>query len=248
VTRAIILAAGAGRRLGGTADEPKVLLDFEGKSLLERHLAALRRHGIGEIALTVGYRSEAIRNALSRLPKPPQVTLVDNPEYRLGSMVSLWCQRAWLRSGDTVLVMDGDVLYEQAVLGRLIASRAENALLVDRHIEPGDEPVKVCFRAGVIVDFRKRPVNPHDWHGESVGFFRFSPAMAADLAARCSWYVERGEKSLEYEEAIRDLILAHPQRFAAEDVSGLAWTEIDFQEDVRHARDDVLPHIQAEDP
>ena len=37
---------------------------------------------------------------------------------------------------------------------------------------------------------------------------------------------------MEYEEAIRDLILAHPDRFGAVDVSDLPWTEIDFEEDV----------------
>ena len=47
----------------------------------------------------------------------------------------------------------------------------------------------------------------------------------------------------EYEEAIRDLILADPSRFRAEDVTDLAWTEIDFEADVAKARDDVMPKL-----
>lgn len=247
VKRAIILAAGVGRRLGGKQERPKVLLEFDGKSLLERHLTALRAHGVTDFALTVGYMSDAIRDTLSRLGLAQQVTLVENPDYRQGSLVSLWAQQEWLHAGQPVLVMDGDVLYDDAMIGRLLAARPENVLLVDRHIEPGDEPVKICFKDGLIVDFRKKPVNAHEWHGESVGFFRFSSAMARELAERCSWYVERDDRNVEYEEAIRDLILAQPRRFGAEDISGLAWTEIDFEEDIRRAREDVLPLLNAGD-
>jgi choline kinase len=141
--------------------------------------------------------------------------------------------------------MDGDVLYDRAMLRRLRDGAAENSLLVDRELEPGDEPVKLCFDAADrIVDFRKKPENPGVRHGESVGFFRFSPATAAELADRCDWYVENAPH-LEYEEAIRDLMLADPTRFGAEDITDLAWTEIDFEEDVVKARDIVLPQLEA---
>ena len=48
---------------------------------------------------------------------------------------------------------------------------------------------------------------------------------------------------LEYEEAIRDLILEGPQRFGAEDVGDLPWTEIDFPDDVVRAREIILPQL-----
>jgi choline kinase len=141
--------------------------------------------------------------------------------------------------------MDGDVLYDRRMLRRLIQGRLENTLLVDRELEPGDEPVKVCFdREGVIVDFRKKPENPGVRHGESVGFFRFSPATAAALAERADWYTANAP-ALEYEEAIRDLMLAEPDRFGAEDVTDLPWTEIDFMEDVVRAREVILPQLEV---
>jgi choline kinase len=105
--------------------------------------------------------------------------------------------------------------------------------------------VKICLRGGQIVDLRKIPANPHDWYGESVGFFRFSPDMAGELAERCDWYVSQGLTSVEYEEAIRDLILKAPARFAAAEVSDIPWTEIDFAEDVTRARDVILPRLTA---
>jgi choline kinase len=140
--------------------------------------------------------------------------------------------------------MDGDVLYPAQMIGRLLRGTTENILLVDRQIEPGDEPVKICFRNGHIVDFRKKPDRPHDWYGESVGFFRFSAAMASSLAARCCVYVDEGRTNVEYEEAIRDLILSEPERFGAEDISDLPWTEIDFDADVLRALNEILPQLE----
>ncbi|WP_096700213.1 phosphocholine cytidylyltransferase family protein [Magnetospirillum sp. 15-1] len=244
----ILLVAGVGRRLDGAIPGPKVLLEFGGKTLLERHLDALMAHGVEDIGLTVGYQSDAIRREVARLGLEGRVRLIENPDFRLGSLVSLWVQAERLRCGRPVILMDGDVLYDPAMIGRLLAAPAENVLLLDREIEPGDEPVKICLRNERIVDFRKKPEHAHDWHGESVGFFRFSPAMAILLADRCARYVEQGQTGLEYEEAIRDLILAEPERFAATDISDLSWTEIDFVDDVTKARETVLPRLAALSP
>jgi len=241
---AILLVAGVGRRLDGAIPGPKVLMEFGGQTLLERHIRALLAQGVDDIALTVGYQSEAIRREVARLGVSDRVHLVENPDFRQGSLVSLSVQAARLRGGRPVVLMDGDVLYDPALIGRLLAAPAENVLLLDRAIEPGDEPVKICLRGDRIVDFRKKPDQPYDWHGESVGFFRFSAAMAASLADRCDAYVSQGRTGEEYEEAIRDLIQAEPDRFAATDISTLAWTEIDFIEDVTRARDSILPRLR----
>jgi choline kinase len=236
---AILLAAGIGRRLGGIHEGPKVLLEFGGCSLIERHLDALTRNGVAEIAVTVGYRAETLSKILAG-----RADTVDNPAYREGSILSLWAQRVRLRSGRPVLLMDGDVLYDSRMIERLLAADGEAVLLVDRELEPGDEPVKVCFRDGLMVDFAKCPEHAHDWHGESVGFFKLSPAMAAALADACEAYINAGRIDVEYEEAIRDLILAQPRRFAYVDVTDLPWTEIDFPNDVEKARDVVLPNLR----
>lgn len=237
---AILLAAGVGKRLGATHEGPKVLLDFAGRSLIDRHLDALAGAGVGDVAITVGHDAELLRAVVGA-----RAETVLNPDYRRGSLVSLWVQRDRLRSGREVLLMDGDVLYDARMIARLRAAPGEAVLLVDRELEPGDEPVKVCFRDGVMVDFRKRPEHAHDWHGESVGFFKFSPAMAAALADACDRHIAAGHHDIEYEEAIRDLILADPGRFGWADVTDLPWTEIDFPEDVAKARTMILPELAA---
>ena len=243
---AVMLAAGVGRRLGA-GDRPKALLEFAGKSLLQRHLEGLATAGVRQISITIGHAGELIREAADGLGGALAVSFVDNPRYTEGSLVSLWAQRALLRSGAPILLMDADVLCDARLFQRLIASPAENTLLLDREIEPGDEPVKICFaQDGAIVDFRKIPEHAHVRHGESVGFFHFSPAMAAALADRTEAYVAAGQTRLEYEEAIRDLLLAEPHRFAAEDISDLPWTEIDFEVDVARAKSVILPQLEDE--
>jgi choline kinase len=247
---AVLLAAGVGRRLGDSHDGPKVLLDFGGRSLLQRHIEALVACGVPRLMITVGYEAEAVHQAIAKLRAEGiaaglQIGFVDNPDYRDGSLVSLHVQHEVMRSGGEIILMDGDVLYDPPMIARLLTSDHEGVLLLDREIEPGDEPVKICFdAAGAIVDFRKIPAHPYVRFGESVGFFRFSGAIAAALASRCAWYMAQGRVKTEYEEAIRDLLLAEPARFGAEDISDLPWTEIDFQEDVTKARLVILPQLE----
>ena len=243
---AVILAAGVGRRLGGR-DRPKALLEFGGRSLRARHLHGRASAGVRDVSITIGHAGGAIREAMAGIGGPLSVSFVENPRYTEGILVSLWAQRDVLRSGSAILLMDADVLCDARMFQRIVAGSAENTLLLDREIEPGDEPVKICFdREGTIVDFRKVPEHPHVQHGESVGFFRFSPAMATALADRTQAYVDAGRTAVEYEEAIRDLLLAEPHRFAAEDISDLPWTEIDFEADVARAQSVILPQLEDE--
>ena len=233
---ALILAAGIGRRLGQGMDRPKVTLEFGGASLLARHLRVLEAAGVRRVSIVVGYGALHIRAAVQGMSGDLDVETIDNPDFREGSVVSLWAGRAVLRRGGSVLLMDGDVLYDGRVMARLLSGRAPNVLLLDRDIEPGDEPVKLCIRDGRIVDFHKRPTQDYDWHGESVGFFRLAPEAAAELAGRAEEYVERGLRAMEYEEPLRDMIMASAAgRFGFEDISELPWTEIDFPEDVAKA-------------
>jgi len=249
VPQALILAAGVGKRLAPLGPEahrrPKALLDFGGKTLLQRHIELLRRCGISTITVVIGFAADTVRAALDALPGAPPVCVLVNPDFREGSVVSLWAGRAVLESGTPVILMDADVIYDTRLMARLVDSAESNVLLLDRAIEPGDEPVKLCVRDGQIVDFRKKPTEAHEWYGESVGFFRFTPEAAAELAQRADDYVTHGRRMMEYEEPIRDMIMASEAgRFGFEDISGLPWTEIDFPEDIVKARA-ILPDLVA---
>ena len=63
------------------------------------------------------------------------------------------------------------------------------------------------------------------------------------LGLKAGEYINRGEDEAPYEEIIRDLLLAKPEQYSFEDISGLPWLEIDFPDDVIKARDIILPKL-----
>jgi len=249
---AIILAAGRGSRLAEHNPEghPKCLMEFGGRSLLARHLDLLWRCGVGAVDIVVGFEASRIIEHVATLDSRPHVGWHFNPRYEQGSVLSLWAAEDTLTSGRPVLVMDADVLYHPAILQRLVDTPIENCYLLDRDFLPGDEPVKIAVRDGVMVEFRKRldADLAYDTLGESVGFFRFGPAMARAICAECARFDAEGLVDAPHEEALRNVLLAGPERFGFEDVSGLPWIEIDFPEDVTRAGGEILTAIRTEFP
>lgn len=243
--RAILLAAGRGLRLQQPADVelPKCLLEFGGRTLLQRHLQLLRAAGVDEVVLALGFRAEAVTAHLAMIGAKPRIVL--NPRFELGSVLTLHTTADALTAGGDVLVMDADVLYHAHIMSALVAGAPpRNRLLIDRNFEAGDEPVKVLLRAGVPLELRKRPDSlDYDTIGESVGFFRFSESAARRLAAIVGDYVDSGREALPHEEAVRDLLREASQPFEVADISGEPWIEIDFPRDVVRARDEILPRL-----
>ena len=248
--RAIILAAGRGMRLQQADDRqlPKCLLPFGGMSLLERHLRLLRTAGVAEIVLGLGFRHDLVEAELERLDWQPRPEIVLNGGFELGSVLTVHTVADAMTRGGDILLMDADVLYHERMMAALVAGhRPVNRLLIDRDFEAGDEPVKVCVRNGVPVEFRKRLAADlqYDTIGESVGFFRFDASGARRLASLVAGYVDSGRANLPHEEAIRDLLLERSQIFEVTDVTGVPWIEIDFPNDVTRAASEVLPKLGA---
>lgn len=246
--RAIILAAGRGLRLKQpTAQEqPKCLLEFGGRTLLERHLQLLQAAGITEIVLALGFLHEVVQSYLAGLTGLPRPQIVLNPQFELGSVLTLHTATAALTGGGDVLVMDADVLYHERIMAALVAKAgAANRLLIDRDFEAGDEPVKVCVRAGVPIELRKQlPAGlEYDAIGESVGFFRFDARAARRLAAIVADYAGSGRGAMPHEEAVRDLLRESGYGFGVADVTGQPWIEIDFPADVERAAREILPQL-----
>jgi len=247
--RAIILAAGRGVRLQLPEDSqlPKCLLRFAGMTLLERHLRMLKSAGVEEVAIAVGFRHELVEAELTRLSWEPRPEIVINMQFELGSVLTVHTTAPAMTRGGDILLMDADVLYDERILSALVAgSRPVNRLLIDRDFEAGDEPVKLCLRAGVPVELRKQLAADleFDTIGESVGFFRFDQAAARRLAALVADYVDTGRAHMPHEEAVRDLLRERSQVLEVADVTGLPWIEIDFPNDVVRAAQDVLPQLQ----
>jgi len=249
---AVLLAAGVGRRLiEVTGGGPKCLLPFDGVSLLERHLRQLAAAGVHRLTIVTGCEAMQIQQVLAAIvpDAAPEMTIdtIQNPDFRLGSALSVLAARAVLEAGDDVLLMDADVLYDRRMLARLINSPHDNVILMDRDVDASDaEPVKLAVAGAVPVGFDKQlPADlDYDTIGESVGFFRLTADMTAGLVAACE-QVCRADADAPYEHALRDVLLASPGAFGIEDVTGLPWIEIDYPQDVDRAVDEILPQLEA---
>jgi choline kinase len=247
--RAIILAAGMGLRLVQPEGQqkPKCLLRFGESSLLERHLQLLKTAGVNEIVFVAGFKHEQVEAELAAIDWKPPTEVVVNTGFSLGSVLSVHTAAEALTRGGDVLLMDADVLYDERILDPLVAGADPvNRLLIDRDFETGDEPVKLCVENGVPVELRKQVIADlkYDTIGESVGFFRFDEKAARRLAEIVADYVSSGRSNLPHEEAVRDLLLERSQVFDVADVTGAPWIEIDFQNDVKRAGDEVLPQLR----
>ena len=244
--KAIIIAAGVGKRLGEiSSGKPKCLLEFEQVSLLKRHINLLRKFGVEKILVVTGYRREEIIAELSGISFEDQIETVFNPDFESGSVISLFSASKFLESRSDVILMDADVLYHADILQALFKTKHANCLLLDRDFEAGEEPVKICVRGNTIVEFRKQvdAQLEFDTQGESVGFFRFSHAVCEQLLKQCRLYIDNNKKDAPYEDLIRDLLLQTPDVFNFEDITGHAWIEIDFPEDLVRAKEEILKQI-----
>ena len=244
--KTVILAAGVGQRLGEyTGNRPKCLLEFAGKSLLQRHLVNLQHHGITDIILVTGFMENLIIEQVKNEIDQGIIQTVHNPEFRKGSVISLMTGLGKLDAGEDFILMDADVLYDHRIIERLLNTRHRNCFLLDREFEQGEEPVKLCVLDGQLIEFRKKIDDNlrFDYQGESVGFFRFTGVTAEKLVQVSERYLDRGDVLLPYEECIRDLLLENPDQFGFEDITELAWIEIDFPEDIDRAKKNILPCI-----
>ena len=100
---AVLLAAGAGARLGG---RPKALLELGGVPLVLRQLIALSGAGVDEVAVVLGHHAEAVEAAVSAFP----ITLVHNPSPDDGQVSSVRLGlRALSPNLDAIIVAPADM-------------------------------------------------------------------------------------------------------------------------------------------
>ncbi len=238
--RGIILAAGKGSRLNGTAGEsPKCLVELGGMTLVERQIARLKDAGIDDIAVIVGCQADRVRRTCGH-----NITYVENTRYaQTNSLYSLWMARALLYEG--FVVLNCDVLFHPALLEDLISARHEDALLIAYRNDDdpvfGDEEMKVRVRGGRVVEMSKG-MDPAEADGENLGIVKFGARGAARLVEIMDRLVAAG--------GLRDWAPRAFSEFAQErplhaiGTRGLPWIEIDFPEDYRRAVRDVLPQIE----
>ncbi len=239
--RGIILAAGKGSRLNGTAgDLPKCLVRLGGQTLIERQIDTLRACGVADIAVVVGCKAARVQRACAS-----DVEFVENTRYaQTNSLYSLWLARPLL--GDGFVVMNCDVLFHPQLLDDLLTARYDDALLVayrEADAAPyGDEEMKVKTRRGQVMDIAKT-MPPDEADGENVGIVKFGASGARALASILDSRVAAGGMRDWAPRAFAEFARARP--LYAVGTRGYPWTEIDFPEDYQRAVDEILPAIDG---
>lgn len=122
--KALILNSGVGRRMGVLASEhPKCMTEIApGETILSRQLRLLARCGIREAVITTGLFDSVLRDYCRSLELPLEISFVFNPDYAETNYIqSIRCAEPLLR-GEDIVLMHGDLVFEQGVLGRVLAS------------------------------------------------------------------------------------------------------------------------------
>ena len=131
--QAVILAAGMGRRLKEhTKDKTKCMVNVGGQTIIERGLRILDAKGLSRIVIVTGYKSEGLTEHVNSLKLSTPVVYINNSEYEnTSNLYSLNLAGEYLKEDDT-LVIESDIVYEAAVIDRILESDEECLTFVSR--------------------------------------------------------------------------------------------------------------------
>jgi choline kinase len=229
---AAILAAGVSSRLRPLTDTiPKTLLTIVGRTLLQRTIEALQDNGVERCVIVCGYRREAIEQFIDTLNARIPVAFVVNPLYdSTNNNYSLWCARTEVIGGP-MLLLDSDILFDPRILGRLLRSPHENALVVKNSTNLGPEEIKTEEDTSGLILRIGKDIDPQKASGESIGIEKFSPLVVQRLFAILEQTKDRDEF---YEASFQELINRGEKIYAVTS-SPYPCMEIDTREDLEEA-------------
>lgn len=185
--KAIIVAAGMGRRLSPyTDDRPKTLVEINGRSILERQVDAYRAAGVGEINIVRGYMKEKIAHAV------PDARFFDNDEFRSNNILSsLFYAEAAMDGG--FLFSYSDIVFRPEVVRTVMETEGDYALVIDRRWHeayvgrmnhPVEEGEVARVEHGRVTLVGKKTMPPEEATGEFIGLARFSARAVEQMRAR----------------------------------------------------------------
>ncbi len=232
-TVGVILAAGVGSRLRPlTDDRPKCLVSVGDETIVHRMTRLLAASGLTRLVVSCGYLESVLRDALAGAPLP--VTFVSNPDYATTqNVVSLARALGLVGDGEAFVKLDGDVLFDQAVVDRLLSGTGDARVAVDGSGGLGAEEMKVRVENGRVVAFGKG-LDPATADGESIGIEWFAPSAARRVREAMVAAVFAGRTGAYYEDVYNDVLgdLCMETRR----VDPGEWMEVDDVDDLTLAR------------
>ena len=175
-TKALIIAAGLGSRLKKhTENLPKCMLDFGGKTLLQRQIDAYNKNNIKDISLIRGYKKEKINYKGLRY--------FENKDYRNNNILNSIFYAEKIINGN-IIISYSDILFDPIVVQRTIDSNHDISVVVDidwrgyyvgRKDHPISEAENVIFNSNNEVEkIGKINTGNEDVHGEFIGMIKLS--------------------------------------------------------------------------
>jgi len=224
-TQVVILAAGMGSRLGRSLPKPLTELS-DGRSIMRQQFDNIT-HAFGKqarVTIVVGYKLEHIIEAF------PQASFVYNEQYDQTNTSKSLLRALQASGAGGVLWMNGDVVFDPAVLDRAHAMvERDQSFVTVNTSQVSDEEVKYTIDGeGYIKELSKTVAGGL---GEAVGINFISSAHKAILSRHLARvgdqdYFERGiELAIE-----KNGVLIEPL-----DISDFYAVEVDFAEDLVRA-------------
>ena len=175
-TKVLIVAAGLGSRLKGhTENLPKCMLDFGGKTLLERQLSVYRNCGIDNISVVRGYKKNKINYK--------NIKYLDNKDYEKNNILNSIFYGEKVINGN-IIIAYSDILFEPSVVQRLLDSDHDISVVVDidwrgyyvgRKDHPIEEAENVIFNSNnEVIKIGKIATEKQEVHGEFIGMMKLS--------------------------------------------------------------------------
>ncbi|MDA7447721.1 helix-turn-helix domain-containing protein [Candidatus Pelagibacter ubique] len=175
-TKCLIVAAGLGSRLKGhTEHNPKCMLDFGGKTLLERQLSSYKHNGIKDISLIRGYKKNKINYK--------GIKYFDNNDYKNNNILNSIFYAEEAISGN-IIISYSDILFEPFVIKRAMQSDHDISVIVDidwrdyyigRKDHPLSEAENVIFNSNnEVVKIGKISSDKEEVHGEFIGMIKLN--------------------------------------------------------------------------
>jgi choline kinase len=199
IRRAILIAAGRGKRLGAHTEEiPKCMVEVSGKPILGWVWQALSRVGVDELVVIRGYKGDVLESFVRSLV--PRAIFVDNREWETNNvLLSLGMARAYL--DQPAYVTYSDIVFTPGVAEAAAASTAEIGLVIDRdfrsvYVGRDQHPLE----EGEVADLKpdgsvsrvgKKALPVPEAIGEFIGLSRLGAHGMATVAAAFDELTER---------------------------------------------------------
>jgi choline kinase/DNA-binding XRE family transcriptional regulator len=174
--KALIVAAGLGSRLKKhTKNLPKCMLDFGGKTLLQRQLDAYKKNSIKDISVIRGYKKEKI--------KYNGIKYFENTEYKNNNILNSIFYAEDFINGN-LIISYSDILFDSTVVKRVLKSNHDISVVVDidwrgyyvgRKDHPISEAENVIFNSNNEVEkIGKINTGNEEVHGEFIGMIKLN--------------------------------------------------------------------------